>query len=38
MARSFSAWPDWSDDQELAALLRSAGYKRTTEFYEGSTR
>jgi hypothetical protein len=25
-------------DQELAALLRSAGYKRTTEFYEGSTR
>jgi hypothetical protein len=26
------------DDQELAELLRSAGYKRTTEFYEGSTR
>jgi hypothetical protein len=26
------------DDQELAELLRFAGYKRTTEFYEGSTR
>jgi hypothetical protein len=26
------------DDQELAKLLRSAGYKRTTDFYEGSTR